>query len=98
MAMSEAYPQRAMSHDFGEGVVGRLNVEVSFDNLQIGRNGSEEFPRFPVCYVAEAEDLANLARCEKLLELGGKVLSTSRDFSELMERRYLCGNVLGIED
>jgi hypothetical protein len=55
--------------DFGEREVGGFYVEVALDNLQVGRDASEEFIRLLRRDVAEAEDLAYLPGCEELLEL-----------------------------
>ena len=35
MAMGEAYPQRAMSDNSGEGEVGSFDIEVTFDDLEV---------------------------------------------------------------
>jgi hypothetical protein len=67
--MCEAYAQRPMCDYFGEGKVRRFDIEVTLDDLQVGRDATQEFIRFPVCDVAEAEDLSDLARRKELLEL-----------------------------
>ena len=40
MAMCEAYAQRSVGDDFGEGEVRRFDVEVAFDDLQVGCNAA----------------------------------------------------------
>jgi hypothetical protein len=69
MTVCEAYAQRAMRDYFREGEVGRFNVKVAFDNVQVWCYTAEEFVRFFIGYVAQTEDLANLPRGEQLLEL-----------------------------
>jgi hypothetical protein len=65
----EADAQRAVRDDFGEGEVRRFDVEVAFDDLQVGRDAAEEFICFAVRDVAEAQDLADFAGREEFLEL-----------------------------
>lgn len=69
----EAYTQAAVCHDFGQGQVGRFHVKVALDNLQVGRNAAQELVRLAVGYVAQTENLADLAGREELLELRGGV-------------------------
>lgn len=42
MAMSEADAQRAVGDDLGEGEVGRLDIEVALDDLQVGSDAAQE--------------------------------------------------------
>ena len=42
MAVREADAQAAVRDDFREGEIGRVDVEVAFDDLQVGGYGAEE--------------------------------------------------------
>jgi hypothetical protein len=65
----EADAQRAVRDDLGEREVGRFDVEVAFDDLQVRRDAAQEFVRFAVRDVAQAQDLADFAGREEFLEL-----------------------------
>jgi hypothetical protein len=69
VAMCEAYPQRAMCDDFGEGEAGSFRVVIAFDDLEIGRDGAEVVVRFPVGEIAQADDLADFSGGEELFKL-----------------------------
>lgn len=61
VAMGEPDAKAAVGHDFGEGEIGRVDVEVTFDQLQIGSDLAEEFKGVAVGEVAQTQDLADLA-------------------------------------
>ena len=69
MAVGETDAQRAVRDDFGEGQVGRLDVVVTLDDLQVRGDLAEEVVGFFVGEVAEAEDLADFAGGEEFFEL-----------------------------
>ncbi len=46
-----------------------LNVKIAFDNLEVGRDLTEEVIGFLVGQVAQAQDLADFAWRKKLLKL-----------------------------
>ena len=71
MAVGEAYPQRAMRDDLGEGVVVGLDIEVALDYLQVRRYRAEEIPGLAIGEVAETQYLTDLPWREELLELRG---------------------------
>lgn len=58
-----------MCDDLGKSQVRRLDVKVSFDDLKIRRNLSEEIVRFFVRQVAQTQDLTDFAGGQKFLEL-----------------------------
>lgn len=94
--MREANAQRAVRDDLGQREVGRLDVKVALDYLQVRRDAAEELVCFAVGNVAEAQDLPYLARREELLELFVCELRVGRLGSEVRWSAavYLCGNVL----
>lgn len=69
MAMCEAYAQRSVGDDLGEGEIWRFDVEVALDDLKVRRNAPQELVRLSICDVAKAENLSNLAGRKELLEL-----------------------------
>lgn len=69
MAVCEAYAQRSMGDDLGEGEIWRFDVEIALDNLKVRRDTPQEFVRLSICDVAKAENLSDLARSKELLEL-----------------------------
>lgn len=69
VAMGEAYAQGAMCDDLAEREVRCVDVEVALHDLQVRRNGAQPLVRLLRGDVAQAEDLAYLARREELLEL-----------------------------
>ena len=58
-----------MGHNLGKSEIRCLHIEVTFDDLKIRRNLSEEIVSFFVGQVAQAENLANFARSKELFEL-----------------------------
>ena len=58
-----------MSDDFRWREVRCFDIEVSFDNLEIGGDSSEEVIGCIIREVSKTEDLADLARYQELLEL-----------------------------
>ncbi len=71
VAVGETDAEGAMGDDFGEGELGGFDVEVAFDDLQVGRDLPEEVVGFFAGEVAEAEGLADLAGGEEFFELWG---------------------------
>lgn len=69
MPVREAYAQAAMCDYLRQREVGRLDIEIALDNLQVRCDGAEELVRLLVRDVSQAEDLPYLPRREKLLEL-----------------------------
>ena len=69
MAVREADAQRAVTDDFGERQLRRFDVEVAFDDLEVGGDGAQEVVGFFRRQVAEAEGLADFAGGEEFLEL-----------------------------
>ena len=61
VTMSEADAETTVSHDFGERKVGRVDIEVSFDQLQVWGDLPQELESASIGEVAETEDLADLA-------------------------------------
>ena len=51
--MREAYAKRPMCDHFGQGEVGCFDVEVTLDDLQIGRDAPKEFVCIFISDVAE---------------------------------------------
>lgn len=58
-----------MLNDFRQREIRRLRIEVAFHNVQVWCRLTEEVVRLPVCDVAQADDLADLAWCEEFPEL-----------------------------
>lgn len=93
-----------MGNHFREGKVGRLDVEIAFDNLEVGRDGAEVLVRQRGSQVSQTKDLADFAGGEEFLELregekkgGGLVGSViSRGDEEGQNGANLCGNVLNL--
>ena len=52
MTVSKANSEATVLDNFGQGEVGRIRIEVAFDNLKVGCNRSEEVVGFLVCDVA----------------------------------------------
>lgn len=50
--MGEADAEAAMDDDLGEREIGRVDVEVSLDELQVGGDAAEELEGLPVGEVA----------------------------------------------
>lgn len=67
--LEEADAEGAVGDDLCEGEGGGLDVVAALDDLEVGGDGAEVFVGLLVGEVAEAEGLADLAGCEKLLEL-----------------------------
>ena len=67
--MCEANAQGSMGDYFRKGEVWCFNIKVTLDDLQVGCYAAEELICFAVCDVAKAENLPNLSRRKKLLEL-----------------------------
>lgn len=59
-----------MGHHFRQGQVGRIDVEIAFDDLEVGRDGAEVVVRQRGREVSETEDLPDFAGGEEFLELG----------------------------
>jgi hypothetical protein len=67
--MCEAYAKRSVGDDLGKGKVRCFDIEIALDNLQIRRDAAQEFVCLAVGDVSKAENLSDLARRKKLLEL-----------------------------
>jgi hypothetical protein len=52
VAMGEANAETAMSNDLGERKVGRVNIKVTLDQLQVGCNLSQKLEGVAICEVA----------------------------------------------
>lgn len=52
VAMGEAYAQRAMRDDFGEGETGSFRVVIALDDLKVRGDGAEVVVRFAVGQIA----------------------------------------------
>lgn len=78
-ALKEADAERAVGDDLGEGEAGSFNVVAALDDLEIRCDGAQVFVGVAVGEVSEAEGLANLARCEELLELSRRLELGSRE-------------------
>jgi hypothetical protein len=50
--MGEAYAQRAMRDDFGEGETGSFRVVIALDDLKVRGDGAEVVVRFAVGQIA----------------------------------------------
>lgn len=70
VAMGETNAKTTMGNDLGEREVGRIDVEITLDQLQIGGDLAEEFEGVAIRQVAQTEDLADFARGEEFAELG----------------------------
>lgn len=69
MAMGKADTQAAMGNDFGEREIGRVDIEVALDQLEVWGDLAEEFEGVAVREVAETEDLADFTGSEEFFEL-----------------------------
>lgn len=70
VAMGEANAKTTVGNDLGEREVGRIDVEITLDQLQIGGDLAEELEGVAIRQVAQTEDLADLAGGEEFAELG----------------------------
>ena len=59
VAMSETNPQATVCHDFGEREVGRIDIEVPLDQLQVGSDLTEELEGIAICQITQTEYLAD---------------------------------------
>lgn len=59
VAMSKTDPQATVCHDFREREVGGIDIEISFDQLQIGGDLAEELEGIAIRQITQTEDLAD---------------------------------------
>ena len=52
MAMRESDTKTAMRHDFGQGEIRRVDIEITLDELKVWCDLSEEFEGIAICEVA----------------------------------------------
>lgn len=69
MAMGESDTETPVSHDFGKREVGRVDIVVSLDKLQVRCDLAEELKGLAVGQVAQTQNLADLAGGEEFFEL-----------------------------
>lgn len=69
VAMCEANAQAAMVDNLGEREVRGVDIEVTFDHLQVGGYLAEEVIGLAVGEITQTKDLTDLSGCEELPEL-----------------------------
>lgn len=68
-ALEEADADAAVGDDLRQGEGRGLDIGAALDDLEVRRQGAEVLVGVLVGEVAETQRLADLARCEQLLEL-----------------------------
>lgn len=84
MPMRETYAQTAMRHDLLEGQIGRLDVEIPLDDLQVRRYAAEELECLFRRDVSQTQDLADFSGGQEFFELW--VLRRGLDGARQQER------------
>lgn len=69
MAVCEANAQATMVDNLGEREVRGVDIEITFDHLQVGGYLAEEVIGLAVGQVAQTKDLTDLSGCKELAEL-----------------------------
>lgn len=69
MAMSEANAKTPVRGDFGEGKIRRIDIEITFNQLQVRRDLAKELESVAIRQISQTQDLADFTGREEFPEL-----------------------------